>query len=264
MPTSPPAVPQPVFTTPGRIAGVVAGGLTLVAGGVAVFLTDNELGSTALVAAGVAMASLAVFGNRLQAVEAAGVRLELERQALRVQQQAVRARVAGETDRAVDLERRAEELRAAARAVGLRYERLRTSEPSGWDRTSRMEATLRDARALGAEVLTPSDVAEIFGTGTDGNRIAALALIEGNPRLGTAGVLVEAILNSRSTFEQYHALVAAESAVDHLSAEDRSRVREAVESVLSGSLGDRSSDRRTVARRLLERLAPGRAGEGDA
>lgn len=134
---------------------------------------------------------------------------------------------------------------------GVRGE-LRTTEPSGWDRTSRMEAMLREARALDTEPLAASDVADIFATGSDGNRIVALALVEGNPRLATAEVLVDAILESRSTFEQYHALVAAEHALDHLSADDRTRVREAVESVLAGPLGGRSSDRRTVARRILK------------
>ena len=72
-----------------------------------------------------------------------------------------------------------------------------------------------------------------------------------------SGVLVAAITDSRSTFEQYHALVAAERSVGRLSSQDRARVREAVESVLAGSLGDTSTDRRTVARRLLEELDRG-------
>lgn len=248
-------VSGPVLTTSVRVGGVAAGLLVLVAGGVAVFRTDNELGSTALVAAGVVLASLSVFGNRIEAVEAAGVRLELERQASRARQQAVRARAAGELDRAEELEWRAQSLLAAASAVGSRYERLRTTEPSGWDRTSRLEEVLREARALDTDVLSASNVAGIFAAGSDGNRIAALALVEGDPRLATAEVLVDAIVRSRSTFEQYHALVAAEGALDQLSAADRARVREAVESVLAGPLGDTSSDRRTVARRVLGRLA---------
>jgi hypothetical protein len=248
-------VREPILNRPARIVGVAAGVVTLVAGGVAVFRTSNELGSTALVAAGVVIASLAVFANRIEAVEAAGIRLELERQALRARQEARRARAAGENDRADELERRAQSLLAAASRVGSRYEQLRTSEPSGWDRTSRMEGVLREARALDTEVLTASDVAGIFATGSDGNRIAALALVEGDPRLATADVLTEAITHSRSTFEQYHALVAAESGLTHLPAEDRARIGEAVESILAGPLGERSSDRRTVARRVLETLA---------
>src|SRR5919112_3175653 len=112
---SPPGISEPPLTRPARIAGGVVGVLTLMAGGVAVFRTDNELGSTALVAAGVLIASLAVFGNRIEAVEAAGVRLELERQARRARHQAQQARAAGETDRAEKLERPAANPLAAAR-----------------------------------------------------------------------------------------------------------------------------------------------------
>lgn len=251
----------PVLPRSARIGGVVVGLIVLVVGGAAVFQTDNELGSTALVAAGLLIAGLAVFGNRIEAIEAAGIRFELERRARGARQQAEQARAAGDTDRAEELERRAESLLAAARAVGSRYEHLRTTEPSGWDRTSRMEGALREARALDTLVLTASDVASVFATGTDGNRIVALALVEGDPRLATADILVDAIVHSRSAFEQYHALVAADRALEHLSPEDRSRVGVAVESSLAGPLGERSSDRRTVARRILEKLRSTNGGQ---
>jgi hypothetical protein len=123
-----------------------------------------------------------------------------------------------------------------------------------------MEGVLREARAIDTDGLAASDVAGIFSSGSDGNRMVALALIERSPGLAPADVLVDAILRSRSTFEQYHGLVAAESALDHLSDEERRRVRDAVESVLAGPLGEKSSDRRTVARRIVERLTAGGGG----
>lgn len=254
---APTQVVAPVLTRAARVVGVVIGLLTLVSGAIAVFGTDNEVGSAALVTAGVAILGLAVFGNRLRAFEVAGVRLELIRQAEDAQLEAAAARASGELDRAEQLENHAQSLLMAASAVGSRYEHLRATEQPGWNRTSRMETLLRDARDLDTERLTATDVARIFDTGTDGNRIAALALIERSPRLATGSVLVDGILRSRSAFEQYHALVAAERALDHLAADDRSRVGEAVEAVLAGPLGESSSDRRTVARRIAARLAPG-------
>jgi len=143
------------------VAAIVLGFLVLRVGGAAVFRTDNELGSAALVAAGVVIAGLAVFGNRIEAVEAAGIRFELERRARSARQQAQQARAAGETERAREFERRAESLLAAASLVGSRYEQLRASEPSSWDRTSKMEDVLRDARALDTNALTTADVARI-------------------------------------------------------------------------------------------------------
>jgi hypothetical protein len=249
----PPAeLPAPVLPPWARAAGVSVGFVVLVVGGVAVFMTDNELGSTALVAAGVAIAGLSVFGNRIEAVQAGGVRVELERQARTARLQAERARAAGRPDRAEELERKAEGLLAAATMVGSKYEDLVATEPSGWDRTSRMEGLLREARALDTEVLGPTDVSQIFATGTDGSRIAALALVEADPRLATAELLVDAITDSRSAFEQYHGLLAAERALRHLAAGERSRVRAAVEVALNGPLGERSSDRRTLARRIVD------------
>lgn len=247
-------VVKPVLSRSTRIAGIVGGLALLVAGGVAVFTTDNEVGSAALVTAGVAVAGLAAFGNHIAAFEAAGLRLELVEQARDAREQAKLARAAGQADRAEALEHRAETLLAAASGVGSRYERLRTAEPSGWDRTVRMEGLLREARALDTEILSASQVAGIFASGGDGDRITALALIERNPRLASAPLLVDAITDSRSSFEQYHALVATDGALDRLPAEDRARVRQAVESVLAGPLGEKTSDRRTLARRILERL----------
>jgi hypothetical protein len=252
---APTELAAPVLGRATRAVGVVIGLLTLAAGAVAVFVTDNEVGSAALVTAGAVVLGLAVFGNRVRAFEIAGVRLELLRQAADVRQEAEKARASGEVDRAEQLENHAQSLLMAAGLVGSRYERLRATEPAGWGRTSRMEQVLRDARDLDTERLAAADVEGIFDTGTDGNRIFALALIERSPRLATAHVLVEGIARSRSAFEQYHALVAAERALDHLAPEERSSVRVAVQGVLDGPLGESSSDRRTVARRVAARLA---------
>jgi len=246
---------DPVLPTWARIAGALLGLGVLVAGSVAVFETDNELGATALVAAGVAIAGVSVFGNRIEALEAGGVRVELERQAMTARRQARRARAAGRTERAEALERKAEGLLAAATMVGSRYEDLRSTESSGWERTSRMEGLLREARALDTDVLGPSDVAQIFMRGSDGGRIAALALAEADPRLATVGMLISAVNESRSSFEQYHGLLAAEAALPHLDDEDRHRLGAVVDALLAGPLGQRSSDRRTVARRILDRLS---------
>jgi len=245
----------PVLSRPAQVAGVAVGALTLVAGGVAVFLTDNALGSTALVAAGVVIGALAVFGNHLRAIGAGGITLELERAAQEARAQARQARAAGDMDRAEELELRAQQLLGSAGSVATRYELLRTTEPSGWDRTSRLEQVMRAGRALDAEVLAPQQVTDLFATGSDGNRMVAIALIQSDPRLATADVLVDAIGETRSSFEQYQALVAAEQAADRLPDADRARLREVVEALLAGPLGQRSSDRRTVARRLLERLS---------
>jgi hypothetical protein len=49
-------------------------------------------------------------------------------------------------------------------------------------------------------------VAELFRSGQDGNRITALGLMRGNPRLASIVILTEVIRRPRSSFEQWHAL----------------------------------------------------------
>lgn len=60
----------PLWRRPYLLATLVLGLGFVVAGGVAVFVTDNELGSASLVAAGVAVAGFGVFGDRVRSVEA--------------------------------------------------------------------------------------------------------------------------------------------------------------------------------------------------
>lgn len=242
----------PAWKRPYLLATLVFGMACLVAGAVAVFTTDNELGSASLVAAGVVVAGCGVFGDRVRSVEAGGVKLGLEQRAEQDFVAAAQARATGDVERASRLERRAAMLRATAAAVGTRYEHLRSSQPSGWDRTKQLEAVMQSAREMETSDLSPSDVEDVFDTGGEGNRVVALALIERDPRLATLEVLKQAMVHSRSSFEQYHGLSAAEAALPFLTADDRLRLRRAVEAMLIGPLGDRTSDRRTVARRILE------------
>ncbi|TCI95900.1 hypothetical protein [Aeromicrobium sp. IC_218] len=254
----------PLWRRPYLLAALVFGLGCVVAGGVAVFVTDNELGSASLVAAGVAVAGFGVFGDRVRSVEAGGVKLGLEQRAEQDFVAAAQARATGDVERAARLERRAAMLRTTAAAVGTRYEHLRASQPSGWDRTKQLEAVMQSARDMDTSALSPADVEDVFDTGGEGNRVVALALIERDPRLATLEVLKQATVHSRSSFEQYHGLSAAEAALPFLSPDDRLRLRRAVEALLIGPLGDSSSDRRTVARRILDatRADEERVGDG--
>lgn len=244
-----------VLPPAGRAAGIALGLLMLAFGAVAVFVTNNELGAASLILGGAGVSALTVLADRISAFEAAGVRMELLRRAQDIQSEAEQARVSGEVDRAEQLEDRAQELLLAAGAVGRKYEDVRATQPSGWDRTSRLEEVLQEARALDTSGLTAAQVAQTFDVGSEGNRITALALIQKNPALASVNVLRRGILESRSAFEQYHALVAAESSLDRLTAADLGIVASAIDEALAGRLGQKSSDRRTVARRIKERLA---------
>jgi hypothetical protein len=138
------------------------------------------------------------------------------------------------------------------------YEALRRTMPSGADRTGRLEGLLLVPRRLGrTHQWNRDDIRAGWKSGEDGKQLFALGLIQGNPGLADVQVLVEGIRASRSAFEQYHALVAAEEA--KLAGEEGNAVRAALEAELRGDPRldgiepgiKPGSDRMVVAQRLL-------------
>lgn len=86
-------VGQPAPSVPLWVRGMAAalGAAAFVAGGVAVFVTDNGTGSGALVAAGVALGALALFGDRISSFGVAGAQVNLVQASQELQAAADRA-----------------------------------------------------------------------------------------------------------------------------------------------------------------------------
>jgi hypothetical protein len=138
------------------------------------------------------------------------------------------------------------------------YEALRKTMPTGAERTRRMTALLLVAHRLAqTHSWSPADIHTAWASNEDGKRLFALGLMQGDPQLANVEVLVDGIRASRSAFEQYHALRAAEVAV--LRGEDAEAVRSAVQAELSGELRadgidtriGADSDRFRAAQRVL-------------
>ncbi len=103
--------------------------------------------------------------------------------------------------------------------------------------------------------LTASQVRELFADGSEGRRIQALALMQGDPALADLPSLLEAIEHPRSGFEQYHALLAARGLLPRLPAGETGRLREAVAGRLMAPDGiPYGSDRSWLAEKILSRL----------
>ncbi|MGE5828686.1 MAG: hypothetical protein ACM30G_10040 [Micromonosporaceae bacterium] len=80
--------------------------------------------------------------------------------------------------------------------------------------------------------------------------------MQGAPAVSDLHCIIDAIVNSHSGFEQFHALSAAESVVDRLSADERARLREAIEGEMAPDRHIRAGTaRRRIAKRVLARLA---------
>jgi hypothetical protein len=111
-----------------------------------------------------------------------------------------------------------------------RYERLRSSLPPGDERTFFMTRIVVEARAAAGELHLPEDDARrYFEAGTEGKRIIALAIAQADPSAVLFDIVSEAIANSRSAFEQFHALRALDEMLYTLSPMQRRQARALLE-----------------------------------
>ncbi|MGA5817334.1 hypothetical protein ACPC54_05675 [Kitasatospora sp. NPDC094028] len=119
--------------------------------------------------------------------------------------------------------------------------------------------------------LTADQVRDLFADGSEGRRIQALALMQGDPALADLTSLLDAIEHPRSDFEQYHALLAARGLLSRLPADEARRLRDAVAGRLMDPAGiPYGSDRSWLAEKILSRLqaavapVPAQPGPPDA
>ncbi|MFD4660016.1 hypothetical protein ACFWP2_30830 [Kitasatospora sp. NPDC058444] len=103
--------------------------------------------------------------------------------------------------------------------------------------------------------LTADQVRALFADGSEGRRIQALALMQGDPALADLPSVLDAIEHPRSGFEQYHALLAARGLLSRLPAAGAQRLRDAVATQLVDPRGiPYGSDRSWLAEKILSRL----------
>ncbi|GHF31480.1 hypothetical protein GCM10018790_06620 [Kitasatospora xanthocidica] len=103
--------------------------------------------------------------------------------------------------------------------------------------------------------LTADQVRDLFADGSEGRRIQALALMQGDPSLADLDSVLDAITQPRSGFEQYHALLAARGLLSRLPAAGAQRLRDAVATQLVDPRGiPYGSDRAWLAEKILSRL----------
>ncbi|MFF7453443.1 hypothetical protein [Kitasatospora sp. NPDC008115] len=124
------------------------------------------------------------------------------------------------------------------------------------DRTAGPERVVAEVRsAARRSALTAAQVRELFADGSEGRRIQALALMQGDPALADLASVLEAIEHPRSGFEQYHALLAARGLMSRLPADEARRLRDAVAGRLMAPDGiPFGSDRSWLAEKILSGL----------
>jgi hypothetical protein len=151
-------------------------------------------------------------------------------------------------------ERAIEELRDVS-AVARQYEESREL-PAGSLRTAEMERIVSMARQAAVNApWTSEQVRAIFEEGNPGSRIFALGLMQGNPSFADFSMVLDAIADSRSAFEQYQGLRLARMLLDGLSDAERQALREAVTAQIEPGGHIRASGARwSVAQQVLRSL----------
>jgi hypothetical protein len=245
-----------------RFAAAALGMSALIAGAFAVFVSDNGVGTAALLGVGVVLLIIAIFGNRVIKLRGGGVEVELAQVAVRsaaaqLEVAATRAELHGDEEAARAFRAQAEavlDLAQVASPAAQAYEQLRRTMGSGYERTAKQQEIVNQARAAVHErEHEPSEVRELFNSGRPGNRIYALGLMQEDPRLGDFSSIIDAIRGSRSAFEQYTALYAAEAMLPNLGTDERRRLKAALEAERSRYITP-DTDRWPVAERILSNL----------
>jgi hypothetical protein len=135
------------------------------------------------------------------------------------------------------------------------YEEIRATMSGSPRRTARMEDVVRTARSLArGGRFTAQDVSGLFASGTEGRRIIALALMEGDTDLADVGDVLSAIREPRSAFEQYHALSVINLLVSSLSSSEKQDLQQVLadETVAARWSGDTSRER--LSTQILDRI----------
>jgi len=143
----------------------------------------------------------------------------------------------------------------ALKALATEYEQLRATAPSGPSRTAQMDDLASRARELAATAsFTQEDVHRTFESGTEGRRVMALALMQGDASLADFDIVLNAVTDSRSAFEQYVALGVANLMVASLNPAQRTHLSEALESDSVRQKMAEDASRSRIASRILDRL----------
>jgi len=234
--------------------GLGAIGVGVFAGGVvAVFRTNNGAGSAALVTVGALFGLVAALGDRVQALDLGNAKVSLRDVARERFVLAGEREAAGDTQAAAELRRQGLALQMLANEYG----HTRRTMRSGRKRTKILDHIMIQLKELAQERhFEPGDVWEWFSRGQPETRVTAVGLMLGDESLRDVFIMLDAIRDSRSAFEQFYALRLAEEMLPQLSSLESEWLAETICEVQRRRklrLG-RDSDRWQVSVAILARL----------
>jgi hypothetical protein len=232
-----------------RAIAVTLLGLGLIGAGLAaVFTRKADVGSAALITLGSVLVLFVAVGDRLESLKYGDVELVLRREATQAQRR-------GDAATARALERAADTIGQRIETTARSYRAVRGSMPSGPERTAKMDEIIEEAHHDAyAPDLNEHEVLELLWTGSEGERVWALGVLQQRPELATPRAVLEAVGRPDQMFDLYQALVLADRflTLPTTGTWARSRIRDAVRAHLeSGAIGDGTA-RQRMALQVLE------------
>jgi hypothetical protein len=160
-----------------------------------------------------------------------------------------------------NLQRLREDLEERLGAIlekGALYEKLRSDMPSGQARTFEFEKLMGEARALAKDTdIRAEEARGLFERGSHGDRFTVIALAQEKQNPELFPLVIEAIANSESAFEQFQALKAAYWMLPKLDEAQKQELVEVINDQRSG--GEKKyilpgTDRWPLSNRILDAL----------
>jgi hypothetical protein len=136
--------------------------------------------------------------------------------------------------------------------LGQKYQEIRGSMPAGNERTSKMNDLVKEVQEVAPNIQAEA-IRQLFGQGSPGSRIVAIALLERQPDEKCFDLILQSITESKSPFEQYHALHAAGRILPKLSSSDAASLIRGIRSQINVSIPESDQSRWTISQDLLKR-----------
>jgi hypothetical protein len=226
----------------------------------AVFVSQNGTGTGVLLGFGGVLLVLALLGNRIESLEFGGATLRLRAAAAERFALAEESERQGDSITAGRLRAEAQALLDAAGPIAADYRQVRGSMRSGRARTRAMQEVVSRARHLSEEqTFEPAEVLRWLREGSDEERVTALAMMQASRELRNFEAALATIDDSRSPFEQYHAMLLTAQMIDDLDEAEQRRLAEVIRSQ-QGFRFRRDTDRWRLSEDILRRVdgRPGR------
>lgn len=135
------------------------------------------------------------------------------------------------------------------------YERIRRVMKPGDARTYLMSALVGRAQQLAGRLQTGTLADQLFRHNTDGTRVVGLSLARNEPQRSHVEMALEGISNSRSAFEQYHALVLVPHLLPNLDPTARDLIKSAIEFQIKKTITPDDTGRWTLAHEILRNVS---------